>query len=202
MDEKELVTALQSGNKAAFAELVERYQEKVLNTVYRIVLNRQDAEDLTQEVFMDAYRYLPSFRGESSLGTWLYRIAVTRSYNFLKKQKRKKRFGFLKSIIAGREEEMVHLKHPTNPESELEIKQKEELVQRILNKLPEKQRIAFTLSRYDAYSNNEIASVLGVSVSAVESLLHRARQNIIKHLKQDAAGQELLLDLGKKEAVQ
>ncbi|GAB4343304.1 MAG: RNA polymerase sigma factor [Calditrichia bacterium] len=201
MDERELLAELQTGNQAAFSELVERYQERILNTVYRFLLNREDAEDITQEVFMEAYRNLSHFRGESGLGTWLYRIAVNRSLNFLKKQRRKKRFAYLKSIVAGREEELGTFHTGSTPERELDVKQKEELVQRILNKLPKNQRIAFTLSRYDAYSNAEVAAVLGISTAAVESLLHRARQNIIKHLKKDTAGQELLLGMGKKEAL-
>ena len=91
MQERELVEKLQRGESEAFRALVEEFKHKIVNTCYRFVMNREDAEDVAQEVFIQVHRSVKNFKGDSSLSTWIYRIAVSKSLDFLKHQKRQKR---------------------------------------------------------------------------------------------------------------
>lgn len=162
-----------------FKSLVSEHQDMVLNTCYRFVMNREDAEDLAQEVFVEVYRSLDKFREESKLSTWIYRIAVTKSLDHLRRMKRKKRFSSLKRII-GIDDPAEDLPSSSsdNPEQTLAEKENLAVLQHALNALPENQKTAFLLSKQDGYSNSEIAEILQTSVSAVESLVHRAKKNL------------------------
>ena len=157
----------------------------VLNTCYRFVLNREDAEDIAQEVFLEAYRSLDSFRQESKFSTWLYRIAVTKSLDHLRKKKRKKRFSSLKRVMGFNDpaEELVLPSSIETPAEVLSGSERTEILQNALDSLPDNQKTAFLLSKYDGYSNQEIADVMQTTVSAVESLVHRAKKNLQKKLE-------------------
>lgn len=156
----------------------------VLNTCFRFVLNKEDAEDISQEVFIEAYRSLDSFRQESKLSTWLYRIAVTKSLDHLRKKKRKKRFSSLKRVI-GINDPAEELPTPSSetPDEVLSGSERVEVLQHALDALPDNQKTAFLLSKYDGYSNQEIAEIMQTSVSAIESLVHRAKKNLQKQLE-------------------
>ena len=91
MEEAELLQKLKAGDKAAFSELVRLYSNRVINTCYRFLLDKEDAEDVSQEVFIEVFQSIGSFRGDAKLSTWIYRIAVTRSLDEIKKRNRKKR---------------------------------------------------------------------------------------------------------------
>ncbi|MEI8102366.1 MAG: RNA polymerase sigma factor [Chlorobium sp.] len=162
-----------------FRSLVAEHQEMVLNTCYRFVFNRQDAEDLAQEVFVEVFRSLGQFREESKLSTWIYRIAVTKSLDHLRRLNRKKRFSSLKRVI-GLADTADDIAAPSknNPAEELAGNERLTVLQNALDTLPESQKIAFLLSKQDGYSNQEIADILETSVSAVESLVHRAKKNL------------------------
>ncbi len=157
----------------------------VINTCYRFVLNREDAEDIAQEVFLEVYRSLDSFRHESKLSTWLYRIAVTKSLDHLRKKKRKKRFSSLKRVI-GFNDPAEELPLPSNlatPDEVVSENERKQILQNALDSLPDNQKTAFLLSKYDGYSNQEIADIMKTSLSAVESLVHRAKKNLQKQLE-------------------
>jgi len=162
-----------------FRSLVDEHQEMVINTCYRFVFNRQDAEDIAQDVFVEVFRSLDRFREESKLSTWIYRIAVTKSLDHLRRLKRKKRFTSLKRII-GAEDPTLNLPTPTrdNPEEAMLEGERTTVLQDALSSLPENQKTAFLLSKQDGHSNQEIADIMGTSVSAVESLVHRAKKNL------------------------
>ncbi len=162
-----------------FKKLVSEYQEMVINTCYRFVFNREDAEDLAQEVFVEVYRSLQQFRAESKLSTWIYRIAVTKSLDHLRRMKRIKRFGSLKRII-GVHDPVSEIAAPSgeNPEKTLEENERSSILLNALGSLPDNQKAAFLLSKQEGYSNQEIADILKTSVSAVESLVHRAKKNL------------------------
>lgn len=167
-----------------FSTIVAEHQDMVLNTCYRFVLNREDAEDIAQEVFLEAYRSLDSFRKESKLSTWIYRIAVTKSLDHLRKKKRKKRFSSLKRVIGVNDPvEEVSLPSQETPAEIFTGSEKTEILQNALDSLPDNQKTAFLLSKYDGYSNQEIADILHTTVSAVESLVHRAKKNLQKKLE-------------------
>lgn len=167
-----------------FSELVAEHQEMVLNTCYRFVFNREDAEDLSQEVFLEVCRSLEKFRQESLLSTWIYRIAVTRSLDHLRRMKRKKRFSSLKRVIGIDDPaETIPAPEHDNPADTLADKERLEILQEALGELPDNQKTAFLLSRQDGFSNKEIADILDTTISAVESLIHRAKKNLQSKLK-------------------
>lgn len=183
MEELELVRNLKKGDDEAFRVLVERYQTSILNTCYRFTNNKELSEDLTQEVFLEIYESIERFRGESRLSTWIYRIAVTKSLDYLKSMKRKKRFAVLQSLFGGNEmQDTIPAPDSSSPYKQLENQERITLLLRALDTLPANQRIAFTLSKYDAMSYQEIAGILDTSIPSVESLIHRAKRNLRKTL--------------------
>lgn len=183
MEDLELIRQLKNGDETAFRLLVDTYQKFVLNSCYKFVYNRETAEDLTQDVFIEVYRSINTFRADSKLSTWIYRISITKSLDYLKGQKRKKRFAILKSLFGEDEvEEKISAPDNNSPDKILENNDRLKVLSWALSKLPENQRIAFTLSKSDDVSYKEISEVLGVSVSSVESLIHRAKQNLKKKL--------------------
>ncbi|NTW56445.1 MAG: RNA polymerase sigma factor [Chlorobiaceae bacterium] len=166
-----------------FRNLVLEHQEMVVNTCYRFVFNREDAEDLAQDVFMEVHRSLDQFREEAKLSTWIYRIAVSKSLDHLRRMKRKKRFGTLKRLI-GAEDPSEEIAAPSyeTPAEALAEKERFRMLQNALDTLPDSQKTAFLLSKQEGYSNQEIADILNTSVSAVESLVHRAKKNLHEKL--------------------
>jgi len=183
MPEEIQLNKLKSGDFKSFKALVDEHQKKVLNTCNRFVNNREDAEDLTQEVFIEVYRSLSNFRGDSKISTWIYRIAVTKSLDYLRKKKRKKRFGTLKNIFS-EENPAIQVKssESSNPDTNLENEDRIRILNEALGSLPENQRTVFTLSKYDEMSYAEIAEIMDTSLSSVESLIHRAKVNLKKKL--------------------
>ncbi len=184
MTENEFINKIKSGDEDSFRTLVDDHQKIVLNTCFRFVQVKETAEDLTQEVFIEVMRSIGQFRGESKLSTWIYRISVTRSLDYLKMMKRKKRFAKLKSLF-GDEGQLVEDKPSAekNPVEQIENRDRAEILAWALESLAENQKIAFTLSKYDEMSYKEIAEIMGTTISAVESLIHRAKGNLKKRLK-------------------
>lgn len=174
---------LKTGDSQAFQTLVEFHQQRVINICYRFLNNREDAEDAAQETFIEVYKSISQFREESTLSTWIYRIAVTKSLDLRKKKKRLKRYGGLYSILGiDSNEEIIPAPESDNPEIALENSERARILQESLNSLPENQKISLTLSQYEGFSNKEIALIMGTSVSSVESLIHRAKKKIHKIL--------------------
>jgi RNA polymerase sigma-70 factor (ECF subfamily) len=183
MSEKEFIKSLKDGDLQTFKTLVNEHQKKVLNTCNRFVNNREDAEDITQEVFVEVFKSISGFREDSKLSTWIYRIAVTKSLDLLRKQKRKKRFGIMKNIFSDDGSEL-NIKAPanSNPAKQAENEDRIRVLNEALEKLPENQRAAFTLSKYDEMGYAEIAEILNTTVSSVDSLIQRAKNNLKKRL--------------------
>jgi RNA polymerase sigma factor (sigma-70 family) len=184
LNEQELIERLKQGDEGAFKTIVETWQDMVYNTSLGIVQNAGDAEDIAQEVFVRVYESVGSFKGESKFSTWLYRITVTRSIDFLRKKKRKKRFGILQSIFGNPEGQAPDPPDFHHPGVILANKEKAAVLFKAIEKLPENQKIAFTLHKVEGLSYKEISDIMGTTLAAVESLIHRARLNLQKHLKQ------------------
>jgi len=179
MNELELIEKLKSGHAEAFKFLVDTYQEKVLNTCFRFLNNKEDAEDLAQEVFLTVYRSIGDFRGDSKLSSWIYRIAVTRSLDAYRKKNRKKRFAKMQRLIGLKEnDDALQISDTHTPSTELEDKERAAILQQALNGLPENQRTVIMLNKYEGFSHKEIADIMGTSVSSVESLMHRGKQKL------------------------
>jgi RNA polymerase sigma-70 factor, ECF subfamily len=183
MDDPELVQRLKSGDDEAFRLVIEKYQKLVLNCSYKFLRNKESAEDLTQDVFLEVFESIRSFRGESQLSTWIYRIAVTKSLNHLKHLQRKKRFAILVSLFEQREtEERFSAPEHASPSPELDNQDRAKVLSWALGTLPDNQRIAFTLSKYKEMSYKEISLIMNTSIPSVESLIHRAKENLKKRL--------------------
>jgi RNA polymerase sigma-70 factor (ECF subfamily) len=183
LNEWNLIERLKKGDEAAFKEIVESSQGLVYNTALGIVQNPEDAEDVTQEVFVQLYESIKSFKGESKLSTWLYRITVSKAMDHLRKKKRKKRFAYVQSLFGANEELVLDPPDFVHPGVSLDNKEKAKELFKAIDQLPAKQKIAFTLNRIEGLSYQEISEIMKLTVASVESLLHRARKNLRKNLE-------------------
>jgi RNA polymerase sigma factor (sigma-70 family) len=183
LPEKELIAKLIEKNGEAFKIFVEKYQNMVFNTSLNFLGIREDAEEITQDVFVEVFKSIPSFRGNSSLKTWVYRIAITKSLEYQRKAKRKKRFAFLVSI-SGENQDVLDSSIVDHPGIDTEDGERADLLFKSMEKLPENQRIAFTLHNLDGFSYKEIAETMDISLSSVESLIFRSKKKLRKILEQ------------------
>lgn len=163
--------------------MVEQQQQRILSVCWRFVRNTEQAEDIAQEVFVKAWHSLDGFRGDSSIQTWLYRIAVSMSLDFLRKEKRNKRMPFWKDASGLDAMVTEPAAQGETPEEELIRQRRERILQQTLAKLPQKQRVALSLSTWDGLSNKEVADIMKTTVSSVESLIHRGRRTMKKMLE-------------------
>ncbi|SHK01537.1 RNA polymerase, sigma subunit, ECF family [Tangfeifania diversioriginum] len=183
MSEAEIIKKLQEGDENAFRQLVEKYQQLVVNTCFGLVHNTEDAEDIAQDVFIEVFRSVHKFRADSKISTWLYRIAVNRSLNFIRDNKRRKWFRSVDETSAPDSKDAYKISGETDsPDTDLENSQRTELLHAAIDSLPKNQRVAFTLNKYEDLSYKEISEVMQVSLSSVESLIHRAKKNLQKKL--------------------
>jgi RNA polymerase sigma factor (sigma-70 family) len=181
--EAALVDKLKSGEQQAFAVIVDLYQNMVYNTVLSIIQQEADADDITQDVFVQVYQSIHSFKGESKFSTWLYRIAVSKALDYEKRKKRKKRFGLMQRLFGENGQEQITLSEFNHPGVQLEKKEDAAVLFKALQQIPDNQRIAFTLSKIEGLNNQEIAAIMNTSFYAVESLIARAKANLKKKLK-------------------
>lgn len=152
----------------------------IFRTIIGFVHLKEDAEDLTQEVFITAYKNIDKFRGESEISTWLYRIAVNTSLNFVAAKQRKNIMSFgsiWESLFNKADAEK-------NPLQELESNEQKKEIALAIDSLPEKQRTALVLTRFNDLPQKEVADIMKISQRAVEQLLLRAKVNLTKKLKQ------------------
>lgn len=181
MNDETLILQLKAGNEQAFRQLVESCQDMVYNTVLGIVQDLQEAEDVSQEVFIQVYRSIEGFRGESKLSTWLYRIAITKALDWQRKKKLRKGISAVASWIGFGD----HAPEPTqfhHPGIQLEHKETATILFKAIQTLPENQRVCFLLLKTEGLTYQEVADILQISIKAVESLMHRARENLRKRL--------------------
>jgi len=183
LDEKQLIKRLQETPDTGFRMLIDQYQDKVLNTCLGFVPHLQDAEDLSQEVFVEVYRSISKFEEKSSLSTWIYRISVNKCLEMIRSRKRHKRSAFFKSLIGLNEvAERIDTGRFDHPGILLEDKERAQILFNAIDKLAEKQRTAFTLNKVEGLSYQEVAKIMETSLSSVESLLFRAKKNLQKLL--------------------
>ncbi len=182
IEEAVLVRELKRANNAAYAELLRLHARSVINTCYRMLLNQQDAEDVAQEVFIEVLQSIDSFRGDSKLSTWLYRIAVSRSLDELKRRKRAKRFeAFTKFLSVDELSDSL----PGGPAADATLREAERMkaLEKLLNTLPDNQRVAFSLSKIEGCTSQEIAEIMKTTTVAVDSMIYRAKQKLSSELR-------------------
>lgn len=184
MNENELIKLILQGERNKFRIFVEKYQQMVFRTCMGFVHNKEDADDLTQEVFIQAYRSLPDFKMESAFSTWLYRIALNASLNKVRKSTRTSFIQRLESFFGPESHETSQLtvKDTEDPEHLIIKQENSRWLQKALDSLPENQRTAIVLSKYDDLSQKEIAEIMNTTEGAVEALLQRAKKNLREKL--------------------
>jgi RNA polymerase sigma-70 factor (ECF subfamily) len=156
-----------SGNEIGFESLVKKYQHRVLNIVYSLVGRDKDSEDISQEVFLKVYHSLGSFKGQSSFSTWLYRIVVNTTYDFLRKRKH----------LAGSQQDIQDIcDTSTGAREKILLGDRQALIRKALADIPFEFRSAVVLKDIEGLSYIEISKVAGCSIGTVESRIYRARQ--------------------------
>lgn len=183
MTDRELIEGLSERDRTAINYLVNAYQKKVIKTAYYFIGSLEDAEDLSQEIFLEIIKSIDNFRGTSSFSTWIYRIVVNRSLNVIRKNNRRKIFSSMEHLFRNSEEnENLPVRELPDNCDPLDEKETSEFLTKAINELSENQRIAFVLSKYEELSYKEIAEIMNLSLSSVESLLHRSKINLQKRL--------------------
>jgi RNA polymerase sigma-70 factor (ECF subfamily) len=180
---EDLMIRIAEGDADAFEILVSRHQASVLNLIYRFIGNRTQAKDLAQEVFIRVWQAAKTYKPEAKFTTWIYRITANLCFNELKSARRKKWFSFGHSDDqhGGTIEETLSDRAPSAEDLLLE-RERSRQISDALQSLPDNQRLALVLKRYDELSYQEIAQIIGCSVSAVESLLVRAKRTLQEKL--------------------
>ncbi|WP_189388056.1 RNA polymerase sigma factor RpoE [Bacterioplanes sanyensis] len=181
--DKQLVARVQRGDKRAFDLLVMKYQHKILALVGRFVSDHAEAQDVTQEAFIKAYRALPGFRGDSQFYTWLYRIAVNTAKNFLVSRGRKTPTQDIELEDASFFADEDRMKEVDTPDALLQREQLRDVVFTAIAELPEELKVAVTLREMDGLSYEEIAEVMDCPIGTVRSRIFRAREAIDKKMQ-------------------
>jgi RNA polymerase sigma factor RpoE len=181
--EMELVKRARKGDLSAYDELVRRYQERIYATVYHMTSNHEDANDLAQEAFIKAYHALKSFKGGSSFYTWIYRIAVNKTINFLKQRKNKAQMSLDDmDFNAEHDPDLVALISEKTPRREVGLAELQEKLNTAMQKLSEPHRLVVTLHDVQGLSHEEIAKVMDCNIGTVRSRLFYARQQLQGYL--------------------
>lgn len=180
LKETELIQELKLKSTKAYSQLLDDFQQKVFSTCMSFVPNKEDAEDIAQEVFIEVFNSISKFKGDSKLSTWIYRITTNKCLEFIRKKNTKKRFSFLQSITGNaipmdKTDYFTEINHPGIL---LENKELNTTLFKAINSLPESQSVVFTLHKIDGKSYQEVAEITDRSLSSVESVMFRAKKNL------------------------
>jgi len=183
VEESELVARARKGDLGAYGELMQRYQERIYATIYHMTSNHEDANDLAQEAFIKAFQALKSFKGGSSFYTWVYRIAVNKTINFLKQRKNKAQMSLNDlDFNAEHDPDLVALISDKTPRREVGLAELQEKLNEALQKLSEPHRLVVTLHDVQGLSHEEIAKIMDCNIGTVRSRLFYARQQLQGYL--------------------
>jgi RNA polymerase sigma-70 factor, ECF subfamily len=184
MTDNEIISQILKGDKEKFRLLVEQYQQMIFRTCMGFLHNKDDADDLTQEVFIQAYLSLRLFKADAAFSTWIYRIAVNASLNKIRKSSKNFILHRIDLVFNGERSEAspVQIPDTNDPEKLLIHDEDSEWVRNALDSLPENQRTALVLSKYDDLSQKKIAEIMNTTEGAVEALLHRAKKSLREKL--------------------
>lgn len=179
LDEADLVLKARKGDLEAYDELVRRYQERIYATIYHMTSNHEDANDLAQEAFIKAFQALKSFKGGSSFYTWVYRIAVNKTINFLKQRRNRTQMSLNDlDFNAEHDPDLVALISDKTPRREINLQELQEKLNEGLQKLSEPHRLVVTLHDVQGLSHEEIAEIMECNIGTVRSRLFYARQQL------------------------
>ena len=180
MTEIDFIEQLKSQSRFAYSKLLDDFQQKVFATCISFVPNKEDAEDIAQDVFVEVFRSIHKFKGQSKLSTWIYRITTNKCLEFIRQRNSKKRFGFFQAIMGNSIpiDKTTYFTEMNHPGIILENKETSETLFYAINQLPEAQKVVFTLHKIEGKSYQEISDIIEKSVSSVESLMFRAKKNL------------------------
>jgi RNA polymerase sigma-70 factor (ECF subfamily) len=176
VDDTELIQNVLNGNQRDFERLVEKYQSAVFRMAIGLLHNKEDAEEIVQDVFIKVYKSLSSFDAKAAFSTWLYRVTVNASLNVLRKKKRQKLWVELSDILQLRSKEK-------QADALLTEQSDNTLIYQAMKDLPAMQRVAFVLSKYEELPQARVAEILHLSTGAVEQLIYRAKRNLKQKLE-------------------
>jgi RNA polymerase sigma-70 factor (ECF subfamily) len=182
-EEMALVRRARNGEMSAYDDLVRRYQERIYATIYHMTSNHEDANDLAQETFIKAYQALKSFKGGSSFYTWVYRIAVNKTINFLKQRKNRAQMSLNDlDFNAEHDPDLVALISDKTPRRDAGMAELQEKLNEAMQKLSEHHRLVVTLHDVQGMSHEEIAKIMDCNIGTVRSRLFYARQQMQAYL--------------------
>jgi RNA polymerase sigma factor (sigma-70 family) len=185
VEETELVRRARKGDLSAYDDLVRRYQERIYATIYHMTSNHEDANDLAQEAFIKAFQALRSFKGGSSFYTWVYRIAVNKTINFLKQRKNRTQMSLDDlDVNAEHDPDLVALVSEKTPRREVGLAELQEKLNAAMQKLSEPHRLVVTLHDVQGLAHEEIAKIMDCNVGTVRSRLFYARQQLQAYLSE------------------
>lgn len=183
----DIVQQILAGNREAFAHLIERYQSRIFHTTYRMLRNREDAEEAAQDTFVRAFRGLAKFRAEATFSTWLYRICYNVCLNYLEKRRNAK--------PRAPEAELAHLTDPGSPDHILADRERQALVEEALEDLPAHFRSVVILYHTQQLSYQEIAEVLRLPLNTIKTHLFRGRALLRRLILQKMPQEDLVSEL-------
>jgi RNA polymerase sigma factor (sigma-70 family) len=185
LTETEFIEQLKKQTRTSYSKLLNDFQQKVFGTCLSFVPNKEDAEDLAQDVFVEVFNSIHRFKGQSKLSTWIYRITTNKCLEFIRKKNTKKRFAYLQSITNQKFEidKTNYFTEWNHPGVVLENKETSEILFLAINNLPKAQRMVFTLNKIDGKSYQEVSEIMEKSLSSVEALMFRAKKNLQKTLE-------------------
>ncbi|WP_299107230.1 RNA polymerase sigma factor [uncultured Winogradskyella sp.] len=180
MTDTQFIEELKLKSIKAYSKLLDDFQQKVFSTCISFVPNKEDAEDIAQEVFVEVFNSISKFKGDSKLSTWIYRITTNKCLEFIRKKNTKKRFAFLQSITGNAipMDKTNYFTEMNHPGILLENKELSATLFKAINSLPESQCVVFTLHKIDGKSYQEVAEITKRSLSSVESIMFRAKKNL------------------------
>ncbi len=186
MIDQDFIEALKKGKRHAYEELIDRFQDMVFNKCLSFVPNKEDAEDIAQEIFIEVFRSIKHFKGQAKLTTWIYRITTNKCLEFIRKKNTKKRFAFFQLVLGTQHpvDKVSYFTEFNHPGVQLEQKEQSEHLFKAINQLPENQKVVFTLHKIDGLSYKEVSEITQKSISSVESLMFRAKKNLQLQLEQ------------------
>lgn len=169
-----------------FQELYKTYSKQVYNLALHYVQNIEEAEEITQDVFVSIHQSLESFQNKSTLSTWIYRITINKCLDFIKSKSRRNRIAFLTSLFSNNKQDVrFYLPNFDHPGVLMEQKEAIKKIFECINTLLPNQKTVLILSKIEKKNHQEVAEIMGLSIKAVESLLQRAKQNLANKLKQN-----------------
>lgn len=187
-DEKAILERIRKGDESGFEELVKEHTGKVVGLAWRLIGSREDAEELAQEAFLRLHRSLPDFRGDSLIGTWLYRTTTRLAIDFLRRERIKRKIFFFRQDNDSADPVELARDSRQNPGQEFQSQEAMRLLRRSLQKLSSRQQVIFTLRHYEGLALKEIAEHLDLETGTVKAHLHRAVTQLRKDLSEYREG--------------